>query len=79
MPVRGVVCFPGAGRVEGSSGKAIWVLKPEALEKWIQQEERNGRPVGKERQKTVAAVVCGVVGRRGGGEEIEGLQFGRLQ
>lgn len=59
VPVRGVVCYPGAGRVEGSSGRDIWVLKPEALEKWIRVEEGKVARVGEARQKTVVAVVCG--------------------
>jgi hypothetical protein len=59
VPVRGVVCYPGAGRVGGSSGRDIWVLKPEALEKWIRVEEGKVARVGEERQKTVVAVVCG--------------------
>jgi len=40
--VRGVVVFPG-WEANGSSKKDLWVLKPEALGKWLEVEERSPR------------------------------------
>lgn len=59
VPVRGVVCYPGWGTITGSSGKQIWVLKPAALGKWIQQEERRVPPISPNRVAAVDAVVVG--------------------
>jgi len=57
VPVRGVVMFPGWSRVQGSSGKDIWVLMPSALEQWIRVEERKVARMSEERQRTVGVVV----------------------
>lgn len=46
--VRAVVMYPGWW-VDGSSGKDVWVLKPDALGTWIATEERKTAPVARDR------------------------------